>query len=447
MQIESNQKESFLFREHPNIAYSVHPIISKHINEINFKNENLIFNDIMQEAYVTNNSKLKNLTKSFFGNPNTYEKLIQNIIKIYTHEDGIYRNLNLALREDSLNSFLASSIMLLNDAIRSNFLDLRYESKCFRKSDLQQPEFDNYFKIFNSQNKTFCWNSFVSATKTFKLEDNNNNNNNDDPDDYTFDFNALFTIEFSSDSWGLDISKLSLNKSEEEEILLPAMSVFEIVKIEKLDNNIINIGLVKLDKNIKKRISKIESNWVSKGIKIMEQEINLLKNDEMENSSKYCFARDEDNLFKLKFALMGPSNTNYEFGIFQVNIFIPEGYPNKLPMIKFATKIWHPNISFDSGDLYTEILEKIWKPSISFSKLIGLIYNLLITPIVDGEELNTQCIKDYISDRQKFDLTAKDVTIKFADFTKQINELKVNNKISELQARRELLQSNFYESL
>jgi len=106
------------------------------------------------------NEKLENLVKKFLSqnvNTNTYENLIQSLIKIYTHDDGLYKNVNEVLRKDKKNTFLGSSILLLNEAIRSNFSDLRFESKCFRKANLTQEEFDHYFKIFSSNNKTFSW--------------------------------------------------------------------------------------------------------------------------------------------------------------------------------------------------------------------------------------------------------------------------------------------------
>ncbi len=43
--------------------------------------------------------------------------------------------------------------------------------------------------------------------------------------------------------------------------------------------------------------------------------------------------------------LYGPLDTCYQGGIFYVDILFPPDYPFKPPKMKFANKIWHPNIS------------------------------------------------------------------------------------------------------
>jgi len=259
------------------------------------------------------------------------------------------------------------------------------------------------------------------------------------------DYNTVFTIEFSSDSWGLDISNISLSKFDDE-VLLPTNSIFEIVNLYRNEKDqIIHIGLVKLDKNIKARMSKLNNTWFNKGIKIIEKEINLLENDLLENNNKYSFVKDEDNIFKLKFALIGPQKSFYENGIFQVNIFIPEGYPNKPPSIKFATKIYHPNISFDSGDLDTEILDKIWRPSLSIAKLINVVYNLLITPNPNYEILNTAQKKEYLNEKDKFAYNAVEVTRRLADFNIKISDYMRRNRANEFEARNALLKIDAFE--
>lgn len=310
---------------------------------------------------------------------------------------------------------------------------------------MTQSEFDQYFNLFNnSEQKTFLWKIFTSATKTIHADIRNNANSSIYE---SLDYNTIFTIEFSSDSWGLDISNISLSKYDDE-VLLPANSIFEIVNLFRNEKDqIIHIGLVKLDKNIKARASALNNTWVGKGSKIIEKEINLLQNDLQNNSHKYCFVKDDDNMFKLKFALLGPAMNAYANGTFQVNVFIPEGYPNKAPNIKFATKIYHPNISYESGDLDKEILEKIWRPSLSIAKFINIIHNLLIEPNQNYENLNTLQKKEYLEDRDRFVFNAIEVTRRFAQFGTLIAQKQRENNSTELQARIELLKENAYETI
>ena len=47
--------------------------------------------------------------------------------------------------------------------------------------------------------------------------------------------------------------------------------------------------------------------------------------------------------------IKGPQGTPYEGGIFEIDIRIPKQYPFEPPKMKFNTKIWHPNISSQTG--------------------------------------------------------------------------------------------------
>ena len=57
----------------------------------------------------------------------------------------------------------------------------------------------------------------------------------------------------------------------------------------------------------------------------------------------------DDNIRHLKGQLQGPSGTVYEGGVFTVDIVIPPQYPFEPPKMKFTTKVWHPNVSSQTG--------------------------------------------------------------------------------------------------
>ncbi|CCU75266.1 ubiquitin-conjugating enzyme E2 [Blumeria hordei DH14] len=52
----------------------------------------------------------------------------------------------------------------------------------------------------------------------------------------------------------------------------------------------------------------------------------------------------EDNLRYFDVSIHGPNQSPYEGGIFKLELFLPEDYPMTPPMIRFLTKIYHPNI-------------------------------------------------------------------------------------------------------
>lgn len=66
--------------------------------------------------------------------------------------------------------------------------------------------------------------------------------------------------------------------------------------------------------------------------------------------------------FHLVGTFPGPEGSPYEKGIFDIDIQIPDGYPFKPLVMKFITKVYHPNISSASGWICLDILKDAWSP-------------------------------------------------------------------------------------
>ena len=64
-----------------------------------------------------------------------------------------------------------------------------------------------------------------------------------------------------------------------------------------------------------------------------------------------------DNIMHLTGTLKGPGGTPYDGGTFIVDIMIPQQYPFEPPKMKFTTKVWHPNISSQTGAICLDILK------------------------------------------------------------------------------------------
>jgi len=47
-------------------------------------------------------------------------------------------------------------------------------------------------------------------------------------------------------------------------------------------------------------------------------------------------------------------------GRFRLDILIPPTYPFSPPKVKFLTKIWHPNVSSQTGMICLDILKDQW---------------------------------------------------------------------------------------
>ena len=73
----------------------------------------------------------------------------------------------------------------------------------------------------------------------------------------------------------------------------------------------------------------------------MRKEIQDIHNDEV---SKITVSHGDD-IMHLKGSFQGPPGTPYEGGTYQIDITIPNEYPFRPPVMKFDTKVWHPNVS------------------------------------------------------------------------------------------------------
>ncbi|WDK23021.1 ubiquitin-conjugating enzyme [Colletotrichum graminicola] len=81
-----------------------------------------------------------------------------------------------------------------------------------------------------------------------------------------------------------------------------------------------------------------------------------------DNSGVFAYPIDESNLLHLKGSFPAPPDTPYAGGQYEVDIKIPDNYPFKSPIIKFDTKIWHPNVSSQTGAICLDTLGSGWSP-------------------------------------------------------------------------------------
>jgi len=90
-----------------------------------------------------------------------------------------------------------------------------------------------------------------------------------------------------------------------------------------------------------------------------------------------------DNILDLEICFIGPIETPYEDIINTISIKLNDNYPNKPPVIKFLTKIFHPNISID-GLICLDILKDNWKPIYTLRTIIISLISLLSDPNPDS---------------------------------------------------------------
>ncbi len=79
-------------------------------------------------------------------------------------------------------------------------------------------------------------------------------------------------------------------------------------------------------------------------VRRIAKELSDIQQDK-DNSGVFARPVNSDDLTHLKGTFPAPPDTPYAGGTYTVDIQIPDRYPFKSPIIKFETKIWHPNIS------------------------------------------------------------------------------------------------------
>lgn len=128
----------------------------------------------------------------------------------------------------------------------------------------------------------------------------------------------------------------------------------------------------------------------------------------------------EDDLSHLKGTFIGPPDTPYAGGKFVVDIKIPNEYPFKPPIMKFDTKVYHPNISSVTGAICLDILKDAWTPILTIKSSLISLQSLFQSPEPNDPQ-DAEVAKHYISDRNGFTNTAKYWTQIYASDTDSKN--------------------------
>jgi ubiquitin-conjugating enzyme (huntingtin interacting protein 2) len=91
-------------------------------------------------------------------------------------------------------------------------------------------------------------------------------------------------------------------------------------------------------------------------------------------------AGNNDDLTHLRGQFKGPPDTPYEGGTYYVDIKIPSEYPFRPPVMRFETKIWHPNVSSQTGAICLDTLSSQWSPVLTIKSALISLQSLLSTP-------------------------------------------------------------------
>ncbi|PNP56156.1 hypothetical protein THARTR1_03681 [Trichoderma harzianum] len=102
--------------------------------------------------------------------------------------------------------------------------------------------------------------------------------------------------------------------------------------------------------------------------------------EDKDTSGIHAALEQEGSLSALKGWFFGPGNTPYAGGKYVINIQLPLDYPFKPPKMQFNTRIWHPNVSSQTGVICLDTLNKNWSPVQTIKTALLSVRMLLENP-------------------------------------------------------------------
>jgi ubiquitin-conjugating enzyme E2 A len=81
----------------------------------------------------------------------------------------------------------------------------------------------------------------------------------------------------------------------------------------------------------------------------------------------------DDNIYIWNATIMGPDDSAWEGGIFQLRLVFTGDYPSKPPKeVRFLTDVYHPNV-YGDGSLCLDIIQDKWSPTYTVCTLLASI--------------------------------------------------------------------------
>jgi len=125
---------------------------------------------------------------------------------------------------------------------------------------------------------------------------------------------------------------------------------------------------------------------------------------------------DDNN--HLKGTFKGPPDTPYEGGRYSVDIRIPNEYPFRPPVMKFETRIWHPNVSSQTGAICLDTLSSAWSPVLTIKSALISLQSLLSSPEPKDPQ-DAEVASMYIRNHAEFEHVARNWAVKYAGAPKR----------------------------
>ncbi|PRW57838.1 ubiquitin-conjugating enzyme E2 1-like [Chlorella sorokiniana] len=122
----------------------------------------------------------------------------------------------------------------------------------------------------------------------------------------------------------------------------------------------------------------------------------------------------DDNLFVWGASILGPSETPWEGGVFQLRITFSEQYPDKPPRVRFTSEMFHPNV-YSDGTLCLDIIQDHWSPCHNICSILTSIQSLLTDPNC-ASPANPEAAQLYTTNVKEYNRRVRRIAQKSVDF-------------------------------
>ena len=127
---------------------------------------------------------------------------------------------------------------------------------------------------------------------------------------------------------------------------------------------------------------------------------NLQSESGNEPSQGFTAAPEADDILKWNAVIFGPSETDWDDGVFKLTMEFPDDYPHSPPQVKFVTQIFHPNV-YKNGTICLDILQRNWSSANDVSSVLVSIQSLLTDPNPQSPA-NTEAARLYTENRPEY---------------------------------------------
>ncbi|OQR71972.1 ubiquitin-conjugating enzyme E2 S-like [Tropilaelaps mercedesae] len=117
----------------------------------------------------------------------------------------------------------------------------------------------------------------------------------------------------------------------------------------------------------------------------------------------------DTDVTEIQATLDGPQGTPFAGGQFKIRLVLAKDHPVSPPRGYFLTRIFHPNVAPDSGQICVNTLKKDWAPNIGLLRIFLTIKCLLIVPNPESA-LNEEAARLLLDHYSEYEERAKMMT-------------------------------------